>query len=358
MIKKLFILCLLLSAAVFPGIVSAEPGNNPADRYKVKAGIAVKTPLAIKALILPKFEIGELYGDFPGEAQNFYEAYFKDATVYEIKGDTQGSKVYVNGEGIALCLTGMGKVGSALTTTYLLNDDRFDFSKAYILSVGCAGSAIGYATIGDVIISSATVDFDLGHRVDSTELTEKGKAVTWFKLEDIGICVHILNPALVKRVYDLTENAELGTTPQTKAVLAKNFPGEVWANREPKVLLGTTVTGDNYWKGKAGHNNALAQCLEYKCPDPFAVTEMEDHAIAGAVKRAGLFDRFIAIRASVNTDVFMNKDTPETLWQEGFMEIVEKDDSAELGDIFPVAMKNCFAVGKIIIESILDGTIK
>ncbi|MGX8688720.1 MAG: hypothetical protein ACSW8K_13105, partial [bacterium] len=30
--------------------------------------------LPVKVLILPKFEVGEMTGDFPGEAQYFYEA--------------------------------------------------------------------------------------------------------------------------------------------------------------------------------------------------------------------------------------------------------------------------------------------
>ena len=33
------------------------------------------SPIAIKALILPKFESGEMAGDFPGEAQYYYEGY-------------------------------------------------------------------------------------------------------------------------------------------------------------------------------------------------------------------------------------------------------------------------------------------
>ena len=33
-----------------------------------------ETPIEIKVLILPKFESGEMAGDFPGEAQYYYEA--------------------------------------------------------------------------------------------------------------------------------------------------------------------------------------------------------------------------------------------------------------------------------------------
>ena len=38
----------------------------------VCASLALAEPVAIKALILPKFESGEMAGDFPGEAQYYY----------------------------------------------------------------------------------------------------------------------------------------------------------------------------------------------------------------------------------------------------------------------------------------------
>ena len=41
----------------------------------VCASLALAEPVAIKALILPKFESGEMAGDFPGEAQYYYEGY-------------------------------------------------------------------------------------------------------------------------------------------------------------------------------------------------------------------------------------------------------------------------------------------
>ena len=50
-----------------------------------------KTP--VKVLILPKFEIGQLSGDFPGEAQYYYEAYVKDGEEYDIKGGFENNKL-------------------------------------------------------------------------------------------------------------------------------------------------------------------------------------------------------------------------------------------------------------------------
>ena len=67
----------------------------------------------------------------------------------------------------------------------------------------------------------------------------------------------------------------------------------------------------------------------YQCPDPFALTEMEDVALAVAAERLGMLDRFIVIRDSVNMDVFMNGASPESLWDPNFDESLASDDSVE-----------------------------
>ena len=52
----------------------------------VCASLALAEPVAIKALILPKFESGEMAGDFPGEAQYYYEGYCEGGESYDIVG--------------------------------------------------------------------------------------------------------------------------------------------------------------------------------------------------------------------------------------------------------------------------------
>ena len=94
-----------------------------------------ESPRRISVLILPKFEIGEMTGDDPGEAQYYYDAYVKGGKAYEIRGGAQGSRLYVKDD-IALCVTGMGKANAAASMEAVLLDERFDFSDAYILSTG------------------------------------------------------------------------------------------------------------------------------------------------------------------------------------------------------------------------------
>ena len=132
-----------------------------------------------------------------------------------------------------------------------------------------------------------------------------------------------------------------------------SFDGANWAVRDPKVFRGTTVTGDNYWKGAHGHENALLMAETYQCPDPYVTTEMEDVAVARTAERMGMLDRLIILRDSVNMDVFMAGAAPESLWGDGEMPL-SSEDSPEAADIFAVAMKNNFDVGRIIIDWILD----
>lgn len=306
----------------------------------------------VKVLILPKFEVGEMSGDFPGEAQYYYEEYLDGGEKYTVKGSPEDLTLYYK-DGVALCVIGMGKVSAALNTTAVLSDDRFDFSDATILSTGCAGSAEGYGIYGDVFVISASVDYDLGHTADPREMTDDSKP-TWFHDEDYdNLAVVNLNRELIDSVYDKVKDVKLETTEKTSAFLKKEYPNEAWADREPKVLRGTSVTSDNYWKGKAGHLNAETMMKVYKCADPYAVSEMEDVAVAWAVKSMGYLDKLINLRASVNLDVFTSGSTPESLWGSS-EDSLASDDSEESVDIFSTAMKNNLEVGKVIIDDILN----
>ena len=298
-------------------------------------------PISIKVLILPKFENGEMTGDFPGEAQYYYDAYVKDGDEYDIIGGFEGNKLYVK-DGVALYVTGMGKVNSAMSLQAILSDSRFDFSDAYVFS--------------DVYVITATVDYDLGHHADPRELTDESDA-TWYHDDSYDNASYkILNQDLCNKVYDLVKDVKIETTDNTRAYMAAAFDNAEWATRDPEVLKGTTVTGDNYWKGEHGHETALLMTETYNCPDPYALTEMEDNALAVVLDRFGMLDRYIIIRDSVNTDVFMNGATPESLWDPNFEDSLDSESSVESADIFATAMENNYKVGSVVVDAILDGT--
>ncbi len=309
--------------------------------------------IPVKVLILPAFEVDEMEGDFPGEAQYYYEGYLAGGEEYTVRGCVDDTKMYLK-DGVALCLLGEGKVSAALNTGAILSDGRFDFSDAYFLVTGCAGGAKGYSVMGDVSVITAVADYDLGHHADPREQVSKGDT-TWYHDEEYDEnSVVSLDPALTDRVFELAKDVRLETTGQTAAYLETMYPGEVWAQRQPRVLKGTAVTGDNFWKGAYDHQNALLITETYGCPDPYAVTDMEDIAVGLALKKAGMLDRLIILRDSVNMDVFGRGSSPESLWGGDADDELASESSEESIDIFAVAMKNNYTVGKIVIDAILQ----
>ena len=322
-----------------------------------KAEDATTEAIPVKVLILPKFEIDEMSGDFPGEAQYYYEHYLLDgAESYSIPDGAEVNKLYVK-DGVALYVLNMGKVNAALGTIEVLSDPRFDFSDAYIISTGCAGSSVESTVMGDMFVISAAVDYDLGHHADIREMEDKA-AETWFHDEALDSAAMIrLNPELTDRVWEMVKDLPMETTERTRNFMKAAFEGAEWASRDPKVLRGTTVTGDNYWKGAYDHANALKMVRVYECPDPYVTTEMEDIAVCLAAKRMGMLDRVIVLRVSVNMDVFMQGVTPDRLWNPEYEQTPEAEYSKmEVADIFATAMKNNFTVGSRIIDAILSGS--
>ncbi len=325
----------------------------------VSASCAKKaTPIPIKVLLLPKFEVDEMAGDFPGEAQFYYEKYLAGGEEYTVKGGYEDHKLYVK-DGVALYLPGMGKANAALSTMAVLSDSRFDFSNAYVISTGCAGSSRDTTVMGDVFVITGAVDYDLGHHADIRELKD-GSSATWFhdsSYDDVSSLQ--LDPALMDKVYELVKDVPVKTTDRTRAYMLASFDGAAWAGRDPRVLRGTTVTGDNYWKGEYDHQNALLMTKTYGCTDPYAVTEMEDLALGQAIKRMGMLNRYIILRVSVNMDVFMYGASPESLWDPAYEEetSLASEDNVEAADIFATAMENNFNVGSVVIDAILNGTL-
>lgn len=338
--KRLLFMVLVL-VLITAGIVSAAEETT-----------AQTKPLPVKVLLLPKFEVGKMAGDFPGEAQYYYEQYLAGAEEYDVPYSS--GKLYYK-DGVALCVLGTGKISAALGTVAVLSDTRFDWSEAYIISTGCAGSSAGTTVMGDVFLITSAVDYDLGHHADARELSDP-EGTTWFHDADYDDAAVVrLDPELMEKIYALVKDTPVETTEVTRNYMRTAFNGADWAVRDPQVLRGTTVTSDNYWKGQYGHLNALRMAEVYQSPDPYALTEMEDIAVARAVERMGMLDRLIIIRDSVNMDVFAPGVTPESLWGDAEAITLATEDNIEAADIFMTAMKNNFNVSRIIIDKILAG---
>ena len=331
--------------------------RSPLAGMTAYAGDTERIP--VKVLILPKFETGDIEGDFPGEAQLFYEHYCAGCEEIAVPHTTPTAQFYFNQEnGVGLLVTGAGKTAAGLSLMSLLSWDAYDFSDAMIVSVGCAGGCTGFCIYGDLVLVTAACDLELGNHTGRDELADQENELTWFPSKNSFSDYNCkqLNETLYKKVYRLIKDCPLRTTEKTQQVLAENYPGEEWADRDPRVLTGTAVTSDSYWKGVEDHANAVAAADYYACPDKYAVTEMEEIAVMNTAACFGLQDRVISLRVVVNMDTFLKGESAELLWlgDQNYSSKVSEENS-ETVDIFEPGMENLFDAGKIVIDAILAG---
>lgn len=126
------------------------------------AGAARAEPIQVKVFVGSMFEIGENSGDRAGEYQHWYERYWQDAEANEVPGAF--APVHCNDEGVCGSVLGMGKVNASASMQAILLNPDYDFSEAYYLITGVAGTPPTRGTIGDVVWGSWLIDYDLGHR--------------------------------------------------------------------------------------------------------------------------------------------------------------------------------------------------
>ena len=313
---------------------------------------------ALRVIIIPKMEIGAMSGDFPGEAQLFYEHYCPGCEEVTISNMPFTGHFFVNEEkGVGILVTGSGKTPAALSLMAVLSSEQYDCSDAYLVSVGCAGGSVTQCTLGDVIVVTAACDYDLGHHVDAHERVKSDTRIMWFP-DDAYVEYEYkkLDPDLCETVYEMIRDCPLRTTEQAKTVMAEHFQVPGASDRLPCVKKGTALTGDNYWKGWYGHATADFIAEYYGCDDPYTVTEMEEIAIANAADCFDMRSRIVSLRVVVNMDLFLKGETPESTWGEytSFNEKVENENTETL-DIFEPAMHNLFDTASIVIDAILEG---
>jgi purine nucleoside permease len=290
----------------------------------------------IKVLVFGMFEVGENKGDFAGEFQHFYEAYFDGAESYEL--NTMPLTLYVNDEGVAGAIAGMGKAQAAATLTTILRDDRFDFSDTYILISGCSGMNPERGTLGDVVIADALVDYELGHAWKESDNPKDSESL-FLRSSGYDRSGYIrLNSSLVDWAFDLVQDVPLSDAKAAKEY-RKLYSAEE-ALETPAVRRGVSVTGDSYWHGKASSEHADDVCDAYDA-GTYMVTQMEDNAFGVVAMNENKLDRLLVIRDVVNYD------------QPHPGQSVTESLDASSG-AFSIGMENGFAVTNSIIEELLS----
>jgi purine nucleoside permease len=262
----------------------------------VQSADAPKPPVKVKVFVAAMFEIGKNTGDRAGEFQHWYERYWTDSAPIEVSGAL--NPVYCNRDGVCGAVLGMGKVASSSSMQAILLNPQFDFSQAYYILSGVAGTPPARGTVGEVVWATWLVDFDLGHRWAADEVGP-GEPLFMPRKGYEAIRCYRLNPALVAWAMRLSADMPLKDSDATKAYRMRYQ--EEAARRAPSVTTGTHMTGDTFFVGPGLSAQAQYIAKLYGADD-YLITEMEGTGITQVIARLHGTDRVMALRGAVNFD--------------------------------------------------------
>jgi purine nucleoside permease len=197
-------------------------------------------------------------------------------------------------------MTGTTKSKSGPSTMALLRDPRLLLNRQSLFIVaGIAGIRSQVGTLGTAGVADWIVDVDLGsHFVDRRQAPPHG----WLPFDTYDQAAYRLNAELVTRAYQATRQLTLADDQTAEA--ERDYYGPAEVAETPRVQRCDTAGSDGFWVGadwadKADH--ILGERIRavdptyrgYRCS-----SEFEDPAIAGALKRFGLLDRLLVVRAA------------------------------------------------------------
>jgi len=291
-----FVLRRLGAAAALAAAVLAAGCAAPGASAPAASTAQAAAPVTVKVFVAAMFEIGQNTGDRAGEFQHWYERYWKGAAPVPVRGAL--GPVYCNADGVCGAVLGMGKVNSSSSMQAILLDPRFDFSQAYYVISGVAGTPPSRGTIGMVSWATWLVDYDLGHRWapeenkagEPTFMPRKGyEAYRRFQLD----------PQLVGWAVKLSAGVPLADSDAARRYRLR-YP-DAAARRAPFVGTGTHMTGDTFFHGPGLSRQAQYIARLYGADD-YVITEMEAAAIALVINRTHGIGRVMSLRGAVNFD--------------------------------------------------------
>ena len=265
--------------------------------------VATTAPIRVKVFVAAMFEIGQNTGDRAGEFQHWYERYWKGAVPIAVPGALK--PVYCNADGVCGAVLGMGKVNSSSSMQAILLNPAFDFTQAYYVISGVAGTPPQRGTIGEVNWATWLVDYDLGHRW-APEENKAGEPTFMPRKGYEDYRRFPLNPALVGWAMKLSGDTPLKDSDSARTYRLR-YP-DAAARRAPFVGTGTHMTGDTFFHGPGMSKQAQYIAKLYGADD-YVITEMEAAAITLVIKRTHGTDRVMSLRGAVNFDQGNPKET-------------------------------------------------
>ena len=270
----------------------------------------------VKVLTITMFEIGNVTGDVPGEAQRWVENEGLNEIV-NVPGLLH--PVYCNSNDHCLVITDVGFSNAATTIAILGTYDKLDLRRAYILIAGIAGVDPQDGTLGSAAWTDWVVNGDLAHHIDAREMPSSF-AFPLFRLgctdptapfctngRTQGSEVYQLNTNLVDWAFSLTQYLILSDSPAAAAYRA-NYPANLPASQPPTVIRCDSLAADRYWHGRelSSWANWWVQNWTNQQGN-YCMTNQEDSATLTALARLNAagrvdFSRVMVLRTASNFD--------------------------------------------------------
>jgi len=308
-----------------------------------------------KVIVVVTFEVGADTGDAPGEFQFWAERQHLTGSIVVPGLD---HPVRFNDRGVYGVVSGTTvRAGNQIMALGL--DPRFDLTHAYWLINGIAGVNPHVASEGSAAWARHVIDGDIAYEIDPREAP-----ADWpYGIMALGNKTPLakpvipawaprpmqwtLNPALTQWAYDLTKATPLTDSREAQAhrALYKDFPA---ALRPPSVLLGDSFASCRYWHGAMMQHWAEDWTKIYTEGQGIcAMTNMEDHGLAGALTRLGQmgrvdFQRVLVLRTGSNFSM------PPT-GQSAADSMV-----AEYAGMLP-ALEAAYRVGSPVVDALVEG---
>jgi len=236
--------------------------------------------------------------------------------------------------------TGEGEINAAVSVASLVKDPLLDVKKTIFIRSGIAGGVDDPGSpLGSVYINDWVVAWAFGHHYLSDKKTlawappgcnnyaesfENPKNCAKYSQNSLENLAYKINPALVALAQEAVKDVAIEN--DTAAVgLDRKFHLE----SQPRILVGATVTGDDFWIGK--QNQAIAEKivkLYTQDAGHYTNTAMEDLGDVAALSRFGLADHYLSIRGISDIDIPPPGETEESIWATGDLyagELAEKN---------------------------------
>jgi len=266
---------------------------------------AQEKPWPVKVVIVTTFEPGADTGDVPGEFQYWVEREHLDEVV-PFPGGVRALRLNKTHDVLGI-VTGMTLANAGPSMMALGLDPRFDLSHAYFLVAGIAGVDPKVGSIGTAAWASYVVG-DVSRQIDSREVP-----ADWpYGLFVIGSHAPNVLPAqpMTSDLYELNGKLAHWAFLQTKDIAIPDtdamrqsrtgWTGYPNAGMPPVVLEGDSFASDTYWHGKVMNGYAEDWVKMWTGGrGRFAMTNMEDSAIAEAMRRLDGMHRVDAKRLMV-----------------------------------------------------------